>query len=121
MIEKAIEKICQQQKGIEDTAAYCVGEQLKDIIRTAPGAAELVFKDLDVKEMSIIECEKKIKALADRRHNKNRGNFAFVSPKEADGIIREFYGIPDAEFTQENTVEPNNKDSSAIIDLDSFL
>ena len=72
MIEKAIEKICQQQKCIEDTAAYCVGEQLKDIIRTAPGAAELVFKDLDVKEMSIIECEKKIKALANRRHNKNR-------------------------------------------------
>lgn len=85
IFEKVIEKICSQQKGIEDTAAYCVGEQLKDIVRTTPGAAELVFKDLDVKEMSIAECEKKIKALADERHRKNRGNFAFVSPKEADG------------------------------------
>ena len=118
MIEKTIAKICEQQKGIENTAAYCAGEQLKDIVRTTPGAAELVFKDLDVKEMSITECEKKIKALADERHRKNRGNFAFVSPKEADVIIREFYGIPDTVSVPEN---PKDKESSGLIDLDSFL
>nr|DAZ14936.1 MAG TPA: hypothetical protein [Caudoviricetes sp.] len=82
------------------------------------GAAELVFKDLDVKEMSITECEKKIRALADERHKKNRGNFAFVSPNEADGIIREFYGIQDAVSVPEN---PKDKESSGLIDLDSFL
>ena len=118
MIEKTIARICEQQKGIENTAAYCVGEQLKDIVRTTPGAAELVFKDLDVKEMSIAECEKKIKALADERHRKNRGNFAFVSPKEADVIIREFYGIPDTVSVPEN---PKDKESSGLIDLGSFL
>ncbi len=118
MIEKTIARICEQQKGIENTAAYCVGEQLKDIVRTTPGAAELVFKDLDVKEMSITECEKKIRALADERHKKNRGNFAFVSPNEADGIIREFYGIQDAVSVPEN---PKDKESSGLINLDSFL
>lgn len=115
IFEKVIEKICSQQKGIEDTAAYCVGEQLKDIVRATPGAAELVFKDLDVKEMSIVECEKKIRARADEKHKKNRGNFAFVSPKEADGIIRNFYGIPEAASM------PEPQTNSGLIDLDSFL
>lgn len=47
------EKITAQQKGAEGTAPWMVGEQLKEICLAEPGAAEIVSKDLDVKEMSL--------------------------------------------------------------------
>ena len=118
MIEKAIEMIAEQQKGKENTAPWFVGEQLKDICRATPGAAELVAQDLAVKEMSIADCEKKIKALADERHKKNKGNCAFVSPIEADKIIREFYGIASAE---ESGAEKMQAKDSGFIDLADFM
>ncbi len=117
MIEKAIEMITEQQKGKENTAPWFVGEQLKDICRTTPGAAELVVQDLVIKEMSVSECEKKIKALADERHRKNKGNCAFVSHTEADRIIREFYGIPAAEETAQPAADIQDK----FIDLADFM
>lgn len=83
------EKIAAQQ-GAERTAVWVVGEQLKDIIRDDPRLHELVDKDLDVAAMSLAECEKKIKAYAD---DHRAGNFACVSPIEAEEIIREFYGL----------------------------
>lgn len=70
LINEVIRKIESQQKGKEGTAVYGVGEQLKDICRTTPGAAELVLRDLDVEEMSIDKCEKKIKERADELRNK---------------------------------------------------
>lgn len=90
MIEQVIKQIEKQQKGKENTAPYFVGEQLKDIIKNNPAAAEIVGQDLAVKEMSIVECEKKIKAYADKHKT---GNFSFVSPQQAEKIICEFYGI----------------------------
>lgn len=97
MLEKLIEAISKQQKGKEGTAVFGVGEQLKDICRTTPGTAELVLEDFNNPDMSIADCEKKIKAFADKRHKEVKGNGVFVSPSEADKIIREFYGIPEAE------------------------
>ena len=47
------EKIEAQQKGIENTAAWMVGEQLKDICRREPGCAEILEQDLDVQAMSL--------------------------------------------------------------------
>ncbi len=67
-----------------------VGEQLKDICRSEPHSAELVAQDLDVPEMSLANCEKKIKAYADKHR---KGNFACVVPSVAERIIREFYGL----------------------------
>lgn len=119
MNEKAIDavmaKIEAQQKGREETAVWAVGEQLKEICRFTRGAAELVARDLDAAEMSIAECEKKIKAFADKRHRKHGGNCAYVSPKEADGIIREFYGIPEEEAYLKATPKAD------FIDLDDFI
>ena len=66
MVDSVIAKIEAQQKGKKGTAPWMVGEQLKDICRNEPACAELVDKDLDIKEMSISECEKKIKAFADK-------------------------------------------------------
>lgn len=106
------EKIKLQQKGKENTAPWMVGEQLKDICRRESAAAELVEKDLDIKEMSLEACEKKIRAWADAH---KKGNCAVVPPNVAEGIIRKFYGIP----------EPNEMIAigpfAEIVDFSDFL
>ena len=83
------EKIRSQQPK-ERTAVWMVGEQLADIIRHNLAAQEIVSRDLDTAGMSLADCEKKIKAYADKHKT---GNFACVIPSEAERIIREFYGI----------------------------
>lgn len=88
------EKIEAQQKGKENTAAWMVGEQLKDICRRDPHCAELVLQDLENTSMSIDAAEKKIKAYADKQ--KRTGNCVCVPPDVAEKIIREFYGLPEA-------------------------
>lgn len=94
-IEKAVGLIEEQQKAVKERSAqWMVGEQLKDMCRREPECAELLYQDLQVKEMGITEAEKKIKAFADK--NKT-GNFACVTPMEADRILREFYGLPTGE------------------------
>lgn len=92
-IIKEVENKISAQQGKEPTAIWGAGEQLKDICRTIPGAAELVLKDLDVPEMSLKECEKKIHARADEIHKKIKGQSVCITPMEAEKIIREFYGI----------------------------
>lgn len=123
MLNKAIEKISSQQKGKENTAAYMVGEQLKDICRSVKGAAEIVLRDLDVKEMSIDYAEKKIKEWADKR--KRSGNCVCVPPDTAEKIIKEFYGLSGLEDDSNSQTFGNleNKDAkrSGFIDLKDFL
>ena len=97
----------QQAKLTENSAPWVVGEQLKDIC-TDSYCAELVSADLDNADMSLTNCEKKIKAYADKH---KQGSFAYVSPKVAEGIIREFYGLPTA----------GEKHSGEVIDLSDFL
>ena len=86
-------------QGEERGPAWMVGEQLKDIIKNNERAQEIVSQDLDVPEMSLVECEKKIKAFADKKKikafadKKKTGNFSCVLPCEAEEIIKEFYGI----------------------------
>lgn len=91
-LSNAIAKIAAQQSK-ERTPVWMVGEQLKDILRGEPHLADIVAQDLDVKEMALAECEKKIKAFADKHKT---GNFSCVIPSEAERIIREFYGLPEA-------------------------
>lgn len=93
IIDTAIEKIAEQQKGKENTAAYMVGEQLKDIIRGSERAAELVIQDLENPDMSIERCERKIKEYADEQKKKENNSCVCVPPNVAEGIIRKFYGI----------------------------
>lgn len=92
-VEKAVEIITAQQT--EQNAlgpVWCVGEQLKDMLQNDEDAAALVVKDLEQDSMGIAECEKKI-------HDFARDNGGFCGPKDADRIIRKFYGI-------ENTHSP---------------
>lgn len=96
--QTALNKITAQQPK-ERTPVWMVGEQLKDMLRAEPRLAEIVAQDLEIKEMSLAECEKKIKAFADKHKT---GSFSCVIPSEAERIIREFYGLP----AQGETVEP---------------
>lgn len=88
------EKIAAQQKGKENTDVWMVGEQLKGILRADPTLEEIVAQDLDVKEMGLAFCAKKIKAKADEIHKHVKGNCVCITPDVAEGIIREFYGLP---------------------------
>ena len=107
-MERAIAKITAQQ-GKERTAVWMVGEQLKDMCRADPKCAELVEQDLENPEMCLANCEKKIKAFADKNRT---GRFACVTPAESDRIIREFYGLP----------KPGEKkEAGSVIDLADFL
>ncbi len=91
-LEEAIAKIEAAQPK-EHTAVWCVGEQLKDILRAEPQFAELVCQDLDNPEMKLEMCEALIKARADELHKKNEGSCSCVTGREAEEIIRKFYGL----------------------------
>ncbi|SDN14407.1 hypothetical protein [Acetanaerobacterium elongatum] len=92
MLDKAIEMIiAQQAKAPDRSPIRLMGEQLKDICRTTPGAAELVAKDLEVPEMSLEHLKKKFDDFASAHKS---GNQSCIFPDEADKLIREFYGLP---------------------------
>lgn len=117
MLTQAIAKIEAQQNGLANTQAYGVGEQLKDILRAEPWNAPLVARDLDLPEMSIRECEKKIAAAA----KKNGG---WCSGKQADEIIRKFYGLTTAPSTAPAEPEPKPEQKPrkrAAIRLEDFF
>lgn len=100
-ITTVLDKIAaQQNQHKKGSAPWCVGEQLKDILRAQPEAAELVAQDLDQKGMGLADCEKKIAAFAKAN---SQGNVGFCGPADADRIIREFYGLP---ARRENTAAP---------------
>lgn len=119
MLSKAIKKIEAQQKSKEETPPFFVGEHLKDILkRCSPACLEIVSADLDIKEMSIMHCEKKIKEYA---NNHKKGNLGFVPPHIAEGIICKFYGIEiDPTVTQE-PIQPPTKEADGYIDLSDFI
>lgn len=121
-LEEALRAIEAQQKEVKERSPqWMVGEQLKDICLAEPASAELIAQDLTVKEMSITEAEKKIKAFADKDKT---GNFACVTPMEADRILREFYGLPKrggGETAVIAQVPVPVKKASGVIDLSDFL
>lgn len=93
MAGNAVEMLREQQAKVQARSApWMVAEQLVEICRNEPKSAELISQDLTNGSMSIIEAEKKIKAFADAHKT---GGFACVTPAEADGILRKFYGLPE--------------------------
>lgn len=96
MLNELINKINEQQKELkQDSPAFCVGEQLKDICSKSPKYVELVLQDLDQPQGNIKELAKKLQEYSDK-HHKGAGCFC-ITPMIADKIIRNFYGLPDAE------------------------
>ena len=110
----ALEKL--QKKEKERSAQWMVGEQLKDICRCEPASAELILRAAGVSEMGLKEAEKKIKAYADSHKT---GNFACVTPSEADAILREFYGLPPKDVQQ--TEQAQAEGTGNIVNLFDFL
>lgn len=111
------ERIAELQGTDQNSPVWVCGEQLKDILhaevaRGNHDAEEIVAKDLDVAEMSVTQCEKKIKEYADKHKH---GGFAFVAPKVAEGIIRKFYGLPEAAAAEQA------KPKSGELDLANFF
>ena len=110
------EKIEALQKGIENTAPWMVGEQLKDICRREPDVQELVLKDLEMSGMGLKDCEKQIKAWADKHKS---GSCCCVPPNVAEDIIRKFYGLPEADKQDPGKQEPVA--AGKVLDLSAFL
>ena len=110
-----LEKITAAQKGLEGTDAFMAGEQLKEICRDT-ACAELVTKDLDMKDMGLPDCAAKIKAYADK-HRVKGSNCVCVPPDVAEGIIREFYGLP----ARGQEAAPQPAPRSDFLDLEDFL
>ncbi len=110
----------QQAKEKGRTAPWMVGEQLKDMIRREPGAAELILTDLTAGGMSLQKAEAKIKAYADKHKT---GNFACVTPAEAEDILREYFGLGKAGDPYQSpaaTASPRGA-AGEVVNLEDFF
>lgn len=93
-MDKAMEAIGAQQGRVKARSApWMVGEQLKDMVRREPGIGELIAQDLTVGGMSLEKAEAKLREFAGKH---KVGNFACVTPGEAEEILREYFGLPKA-------------------------
>lgn len=122
-LQTTLDKIAAQQATYKQgSAPWCVGEQLKDILRHQPEIAQLVANDLDHTGMSLADCEKKIAAFA---NDHRQGTVGFCGPADSDRIIREFYGLPEHSETPSH-IAPVGTQAAAptrrkIIRLEDFL
>ena len=116
-MSKLYDLIAEQQKGHETEPRFMIGEQLKEIAEREPLSAELLERDLEIKEMSLEAAEKHFQEYADKNHGKAK---AFcITPKVAEKLLREFYGLP---IPEENAPEKKGAEpSDGYIDLSSFL
>lgn len=112
--EDAVRKIEEQQKELKkQNAAWYVGEQLKELAERQERWAELIAQDLNNKEMGLAAAEKKIREWADKHRT---GNVAVVPPEQAEKILRQFYGLPEAAAPAAAPAEERG-----ILDLADFL
>ena len=99
-----------------------VGEQLKDMIRREPGIGELIAQDLTAGGMSLEKAEVRIKAFADKHKT---GDFACVTPAEAESILREYFSLPaaagDPHQSPAATASPRGSQGEGVIDLADFF
>ena len=106
-LQQALDAISAQQPKAEDTV-FAVGEQLKDILRDAPQLAQIVLEDLKAHKTALKDCEKKI-------HDYAHQHGGCCTPKAADKIIREHFGLTAA--APSAAPEPGG----VALDLNSFL
>lgn len=109
-MERLIEIITRQQQGHENEPLFMVGEQLKDIASREPMAAEILERDLELENMSIKAAATELQKYADKNHGSTK--CFCITPKVAEKILREFYGLPTLEET---------KAQPGFIDLSNFL
>lgn len=115
-----LEEKIHAQQGEEGTDIWMIGEQLLEIAEREPLSAELIEKDLEVAAMSLPEAAKAMKAFADEKHRKVKGKCVCVTPKEADGVLRKFYGLPekaDTPVIEKGMSEEPVEDDFGLLDL----
>lgn len=111
------EKIDAQCEGVKNPMVHQVASHLKDILRSDPSLEEIVDKDLDVKNMSVVACEKALYDQGKKLAGNSRG-YGFTM-EAAEKIIREFYGLP---LTGETTPEiPSAVAEEDTLDFADFL
>ncbi len=116
-MSKLYDLIAEQQKGHETEPRFMIGEQLKEIAEREPLSAELLERDLEIEEMNLEAAEEHFQEYADK--NRGKAKAFCITPKVAERLLREFYGLP---IPEENAPEKKEADSSAgYIDLSSFL
>ncbi|MBO4284069.1 MAG: hypothetical protein J5958_05545 [Clostridia bacterium] len=113
MNAKLHELIENQRKGHENEPQWMIGEQLLDLAAREPGVSEILERDLAIPELSLEAAEKKFQQYA----NKHRGsaNSFCITPKVAEGILRDMYGLPGG------SVREAPASDSPFLDLASFL
>lgn len=117
--EQAIRAITEAQEGVKQrSAAWMVGEQLKDICRSESESAQLILQDLSGSGMGLADAEKQIKAFADKH---KVGNCAVVTPDDADEILRKFYGLPGRQDTPEAHTAPEQTKPDGVLSIFDFM
>lgn len=111
-----VELIEKQQAGKENTDVFMVGEQLKDIGSESEHNAEILLQDIAMDSMNLVAAAAQLKDYADKNH-KNAKCFC-ISPKVADGILREFYGLNEQEKVENKSAGVQD---GGFIDLEDFL
>ena len=118
-MDKLIELIKKHQEGHENDDVFMVGEQLKDMASREPACIEILIQDLNTPKMGLADAAAQIKKYADE-HRKNAKCFC-VSPLIAEGILREFYGLPKHGEAPERVPTTASAVASDYIDLGDFL
>ena len=114
---KLYEIIAAQQKGHENEPIFMIGEQLKDIARNDPKAAELLEHDLETPGMGLADAAKKLKEYSDK--NRGKATCFCITPNVAEKILREFYGLGPAPTSE--APKPTAQVPTSHIDLSDFL
>lgn len=117
-MSRLIEIITAQQKGHENEPLFIVGEQLKEIANREPISAELLEKDLEMTGMKLSDAAAKLKKYSD--DHRGKATCFCISPKVAEGILREFYGLPKAQ-DKTTASESTPQTPAGFIDLGAFL
>jgi len=118
-MSKLYELIAEQQKGHENEPIFMIGEQLKEIAEKEPASAELIEKDLLVYGMGLKDVAKRFEEYAGK--NRKGARCFCITPKVAEKIIREFYGLPSMEEKTDKSSEAPKPVETNYIDLSSFL
>ncbi|MBQ8207745.1 MAG: hypothetical protein IJZ89_03315 [Clostridia bacterium] len=105
----------EQQREHENEPLFMAGEQLKEIAEREPLSAELLEKDLAIDGMKLSDAAAALQKYADENHGKAK--CFCITPKVAEGILRNFYSLPEAGAKADAQPEPE----STRIDLASFL
>ncbi|MBR4702322.1 MAG: hypothetical protein IKO91_00615 [Oscillospiraceae bacterium] len=121
-MDKAIAAIeAQQAKTKARTAAWMVGEQLKDMVRREPGIGALIAQDLTAGGMTLEKAEEKIRDYAGKHRT---GHFACVTPAEAEKLLREYFGLPEVGGPSSvacGDTFPQGKAGEGVVSLEDFF